>query len=152
LADEIAIIRDLLIDNWNSSNVDNYTAGDYDSGEDVLIDDRLVFPAMLQLSNNDYITLYEASRSVDIVDSMYHWTLTRITISIDIWTSVSRSHLINLYDEVMRIIKGKGNEPYTGYRLLYPVSVVDLSDKSKKTWRRVIDVVIETDYEWRTAI
>lgn len=101
------------------------------------------------LKNGDLIRCYEVAGNHDFLSVGKGLDKGTARVSIDISTAVSRSRLRSLYNGVVSILKGTkaGNvtKP-TGYSSISVLSRVDLSDKSRRWFRYVLDCEI-TSYE-----
>jgi len=73
-----------------------------------------------------------ASLGFDTIDYTDH-------VSIDVRTTASRTRMNQLRDEARRIIYNK-RKSLSGYKLLTIDNGTDLSDRSIKLWRYIIDV------------
>jgi len=124
-------IVDLLRSNWNSANTENTIP------EIGLIYDY----KQIDLSLKDYILVYQGLSNItpESVGYPAHFGTTRVTI--DIRTMNGRERLEMLRDEVMRIIR-TNHRKNNGFFLITVDSVNDLSDKTIKLYRQVIDVSI----------
>tara|TARA_R110002051_G_C8674121_1_gene490859 strand:- start:746 stop:1204 length:459 start_codon:yes stop_codon:yes gene_type:complete len=101
------------------------------------------------LKNGDVIRCYEISSNHDLLGVGKGVDKGTSTISIDISTATSRAKLRKLYSGVVSILRGAkaGNvtKP-TGYSSVNILSRVDLSDKSRRWYRYVLDCEV-TSYE-----
>jgi len=120
----------LLSSNWDSTNTDKETP---------------VFKKVFDVKRFDLgvkavILLYQVS-DIPAPNGIGHTSdMEAQSISIDIRTMSTRAHSIKLRDEVKRIIKGKMTYPVTGFDECQIQRITDLSDKTIKLFRFVIDV------------
>lgn len=129
MEDPVDVIVDELTASWTQANTDNkkptitaiYDVKRIDAG------------------NADYVLVY----ALDHTERAASLGFTHIdyidTVSIDIRTSSSRARMIKVRDEVRRLIYAK-RKSLSGYKQLGVIRGKDLSDRSIKLWRYVIDV------------
>ncbi len=134
--DVLGVIIDLLDDNWDKSTTDNIKP----------VIDYIFNQKEIDLSNNDYLLLYEVGES----DKPFNIGGTRFeeisAVSIDARTSnrISgitdvRMHTMKIKEEIKRILKANLQDPAKPYQLLIPVRFKDLSDKTVGLGRFVMD-------------
>jgi hypothetical protein len=136
IADPVSTVSGLLNSNWNAGNTDSRTpkVGDsWDIGK-------------LNKMKKDLIKCYEVSGVHDV--GLVGKTLDRgtIRVSVDMSTPTSRTHLRNMYGEVLRIIRANEIDPNSSYQLMRPISRVDNTDKNKRWYRYILDLEL-TSYE-----
>lgn len=134
-------IRAILSANWNPANTGNKTP----------VIDLIVNRANIDVRANDFILVYNVGGG----------TATRVgakvfsyqnRVSLDLRCSVWARYKQNIA-EIMRIIEGKYLAPGGVYAKLVPLgNGVDLSDKTRLLFRRVIDVSLEEDLKELAAI
>ena len=105
----------------------------------------------VNLKRNDVIRCYEIAGTHDFLGVGNGLDKSTATISIDMATKVGRARLRDLYSEVVSIIRGAraGNAPnalHTNYADIRLLSRRDLSDKTRRWFRYVLDCEI-TSYE-----
>ena len=136
ISDPVTSVKTLLSANWVAGNTDSTTPTFGESWE----------LGKKNLQDGDVIYLYEVSGTHEV--GLVGKTLDRGTwsVSVDMSTPTSRSHLRNMYGEVLRILRAKEVDPNSSYQLLRPVSRVDNTDKNKRWFRYVLDLEL-TSYE-----
>lgn len=92
--DIVKYILGVIREDWEPSNV-NGTTPVVEFSESM---------KAVRFSSGDFITLYTLSQTTEPVSLVYDFVNETITFSIDMFTSVSREHLIKLYEEVRRAI------------------------------------------------
>ena len=135
----IDAVVDILSDNWNRANTDNF--------KPVIIDIAETGPERgkrLDLDRTDYVLVFETAHNEELPELLYDFVTTRINITVDMRTTKSRGHLKLMEDELRRCthLKRKG-DGVNFDRLVYKTRT-DLSDRSKKLFRMTfqIEVVI----------
>ena len=135
----IDAVVDILSDNWNRANTDNF--------KPVIIDIAETGPERgkrLDLDRTDYVLVFETAHNEELPELLYDFVTTRINITVDMRTTRSRAHFKLMENEIRRLIhlfrKGDGTNMD---RLVYKTRT-DLSDRSKMLFRTTfqIEVVI----------
>ena len=137
--ESIPLLKTLFDAGWNRANttqrkpvIDDITTIDPGRGK------------RLDLSRQDAVLFYETAHNEEQPELLYDFVNTRINVTIDIRTTMSREQLRKMEDEVRRIIhvnrKGDG---VNFDRLIYKTRT-DLSDRTKKLWRYTFQVEIVT--------
>jgi len=127
----------LITDNWVAANVDNTTP----------VIGKVWDYKRINLNGSDYILMYE-SGALSAKRGDLEWSSRDIegTFRIDIRTMVSEARLDLLYEEVDRILianRGKGTvEPAPGWHKLEMVNRTNLTNKTIKLYRYILDVKI----------
>lgn len=129
MEDSLNKIVEMLKNDWNKDNVDNTQP----------IIEKIFAFKRLDLGIYDYILVYQTSHVERPIGLGYNFTDYEHIISIDIRTMHSRDRLIKLLNEVRRIIF-KNRKGYGGYKFLSIERINDLSDKTIKMWRIVLDL------------
>lgn len=141
MVDVLDTIKNILTDNWNSSNTDNITP----------VIGKVFDYKELDITNNDYVLIYESGESHRPFAIGGQTFEQSNTVSIDIRTTYKgqntmdniRPHLIKMQDEVLRIIKAKLSNPDSNFQLLLPTRKLDFSDKNIGIGRMVFDCNIK---------
>ena len=136
IADPVTTVSGLLTSNWNASNTNSRTPKIGDSWD----------IGKLNMIKKDLIKCYEVSGTHEV--GLVGKTLDRGSwrVSVDMSTPKSRSHLRDMYGEVLRILRLKEIDPNSSYQLLRPVSRVDNTDRNKRWYRYILDLEL-TSYE-----
>ena len=136
IADPVTTVSGLLTDNWNASNTNSRTPKIGDSWD----------IGKLNMIKKDLIKCYEVSGTHEV--GLVGKTLDRGSwrVSVDMSTPKSRTHLRDMYGEVLRILRLKEIDPNSSYQLLRPVSRVDNTDRNKRWYRYILDLEL-TSYE-----
>ena len=125
------VIINLFKDDWNRGNTRNYRP--------IVLDVADVSPERgkrLDLQKSDYILCYETAHNEEAPELFYDFVTTRINITVDMRTIKSRSHLQSLENEVRRLIHTKRKGDGTNFDRLVFKTRTDLSDRSKKLFRK----------------
>lgn len=138
MADVLDSIKTLLSNDWNDTNTDSITP----QFENIFDVKRIDFGIL----KRDWILVYNPSytQRVNGLGDITKRVLNRI--SIDIRTmdkNGGRSHAMKVRDEVIRIIDAKVLYPFDDYSIGEIDSITDLSDKTIKLWRFLVDVRVE---------
>lgn len=122
-------INRLLADNWTSINTDNETP----------TIDKIFNQKLLDLTSKSFIGTYwvDGITSPQGLSDLFKKILE--TVSIDIRCTISRTRAIKLKDEVERILDAN-TKSITGYSIMTPRRVLDLSNRTSGLWRFVVDV------------
>jgi|TARA_R110000744_G_scaffold121775_1_gene226564 hypothetical protein len=126
-----------VLGDWSRANSDNI--------KPVIIDIADHGPERgkrLDLSRSDYILCYETAHSEEQPDLFYNYVTTRVNITIDIRTAVSRSRLRKMEDEFRRLIHTKRKGDGANYDRLLIKTRTDLSDRTKKLFRHTFQVEV----------
>ena len=136
IADPVTTVSGLLSSNWNASNTNSRTPKIGDSWD----------IGKLNMIKKDLIKCYEVSGTHEV--GLVGKTLDRGSwrVSVDMSTPKSRTHLRDMYGEVLRILRLKEIDPNSSYQLLRPVSRVDNTDRNKRWYRYILDLEL-TSYE-----
>jgi len=136
IADPVTTVSGLLTSNWNASNTNSRTPKIGDSWD----------IGKLNMIKKDLIKCYEVSGTHEV--GLVGKTLDRGSwrVSVDMSTPKSRTHLRDMYGEVLRILRLKEIDPNSSYQLLRPVSRVDNTDRNKRWYRYILDLEL-TSYE-----
>ncbi|MCK5216599.1 MAG: hypothetical protein KAJ93_02360 [Methanosarcinales archaeon] len=133
--EEADIIKTLLSDNWNSSN----------TGGNTPIIDLILNRNDIDVRKADFLLTYNTGAG-PIKHSGNKTFDHAWTVSIDLRTMLFTRYKLYV-DEIRRVIESKYILPSTGYHRLTLVRDVDLSDRSRGMYRRVIDVALMKDLE-----
>ena len=136
IADPVTTVSGLLSSNWVAGNTNSRTPKIGDSWD----------IGKLNMIKKDLIKCYEVSGTHEV--GLVGKTLDRGSwrVSVDMSTPKSRTHLRDMYGEVLRILRLKEIDPNSSYQLLRPVSRVDNTDRNKRWYRYVLDLEL-TSYE-----
>ena len=132
-------IKNLLIDNWDSSKTDNTTP------KIRLITDPAL-PKKLSFRYSDYILIYEENSDENVADVGYYGRSQEMSIALDIRTERGRSRANKLYSEAESIILANRKSPADsegnslGMSYLVWRGSTDLTNKRYRTWRYVARV------------
>jgi len=142
VTEAIPLVVSILDDNWTRANTDNI--------KPVVTDITTVDPERgkrIDLSRSDYVLLYETAHNEEAPELFYDFVNTRINVTIDARTMLSRDQLMKMEDEVRRVIHLKRKGDGSNFdRLLYK-NRVDLSDRTKRLFRMTFQVEIVTFVE-----
>lgn len=130
IADPVSTVTGLLNSNWVSGNTDSRTPLVKDSWD----------AGKLNKMKKDFIRCYEVSGTHNLGMVGKSLDKGQWRISVDMSTPTSRSHLRNMYGEVLRILRANEIDPNSSYQLLRPLSRVDNTDKNKRWFRYVLDL------------
>lgn len=140
--EEAEQVKTILSANWNAANTDNVTP----------VIDLITNRANVDARLTDFVFTYNVGAGTAAQAGAQSFTYQN-RVSIDI-RSVVYSRFKKIIDEIMRIIEGKYLAPGGNYHRLVPLSGrgIDLSDKTRNLFRRVIDVSISQDLREFTSI
>lgn len=126
--DPVVVIDGLLTDNWDNTNTDSITP-DIEPKED---------RKAVDLRDNDYVelTLTSESKSLSAQRAIDSFSI----ISADIMTIESRAHVINMKNEIERIVEANYLSPHSDYCTVIVVRAVDLSNQIRDAWRMTVDI------------
>ena len=138
-SESIPLLKTLFTADWNRANT---------SQRKPVIDDiTSVDPGIgkrLDLRRQDAVLFYETAHNEEQPELLYDFVNTRVNITIDIRTTLSRDHLYKMENEVRRIIHANRKGDGVSFdRLIYKTRT-DLSDRTKKLWRYTFQVEIVT--------
>ena len=134
LVDVIETAKTLLSDNWIVGNTDS------------------LLPAIgavyeystYNLVDRDLVVIYEIKRLPQKNATGSSTKKREDRVAIDIRSASTRAHAILVLAEVERILDANITSPGTGYDILDPdKGIQDLSDKSRKIFRFVVDVTFK---------
>lgn len=142
MADPIASVKTLLTSNWNKTlltsnppNTDSITP---------IIDAIYNYKRLDGNRNQSAIWIYSPSAQSSEFPGLGKTTEGTVdSISIDIRTFLSREHLVNLLDEVKRIMDGNIISPDSDYHTWVRKGVTDLTDKNYGLFRYVVECELE---------
>lgn len=135
MTDVLNTIKDLLSNNWNIDNTD-----DIKPNVDVIFN----YKRISLRNNEDWILLYQAigySQDANGIGSTTKQIKDSITL--DLRSMYSRAHTIKVKEEIIRILDTNITNPATNYDVLKVTDVKDLSDKTIKLWRFIIEIEME---------
>jgi len=137
--ESIPLLKTLFNDGWNRANTNQR--------KPVIDDITNIEPGKgkrLDLRRQDAVLFYETAHNEEQPELLYDFVNTRINVTIDIRTTLSRIQLQKMENEVRRLVhvnrKGDG---VNFDRLIYKTRT-DLSDRTKKLWRYTFQVEIVT--------
>jgi len=135
----IDAVIDVLSDNWNRANTNNY--------KPVIIDIAETGPERgkrLDLDRTDYVMVFETAHNEELPEMLYDFVTTRINITVDMRTMRSREQLQKMENELRRCIHLKRKGDGVNFDRLVYKTRTDLSDRSKRLFRMTfqIEVVI----------
>jgi len=137
--ESIEVLVDEFGDSWNRANTNQR--------KPVIMDITTLDPGRgkrFDLNRSDAVFMYETAHNEEQPEIFYDFVNTRINITIDIRTVRGRTQLMQMEDEVRRIIHSKRRGDDTNYdRLLYKTRT-DLSDRTKHLHRMTFQVEIIT--------
>ena len=135
----IDVVIDVLKDNWNRGNTDNYKPVIIDIAETGAERGK-----RLDLDRTDYIMVFETAHNEEPPELLYDFVTTRINITVDMRTMRSRKHFQAMENELRRCIHLKRKGDGANFDRLVYKTRTDLSDRSKKLFRMnyQIEVVI----------
>jgi len=133
----IDVVIDVLKDNWNRGNTDNY--------KPVVIDIAETGPERgkrLDLEKTDYIVVFETAHNEETPELLYDFVTTRINITVDMRTMRSREHFQKMENELRRCIHLKRQGDHVNFDRLVYKTRTDLSDRSKKLFRMTFQIEV----------
>jgi len=135
--ESIPTVQSVLNTNWNRGNTTQrkpvvMDVATVDSGRGKRFD----------LTSTDGIFLYESGHQEEQPELFYDFVTTRINVTIDARTMLSRDHLMKMEDEIRRIIHLKRKGDGSNFDRLIYKNRVDLSDRTKRLFRMTFQVEI----------
>ena len=135
----IDAVIDVLSDNWNRGNTENF--------KPVIIDIADTGPERgkrLDLDRTDYVLVFETAHNEELPELLYDFVVTRINITVAMRTTRSRRQLQKMENELRRCIHLKRKGDGVNFDRLVYKTRTDLSDRSKRLFRMTfqIEVVI----------
>lgn len=134
-ADMIGVVRDILEDGWNISPKPNI--------EDISVLERGE-GKRARLLDQDVIRIFETAHSEAQPELLFDFVNENVNLTIDIRTVKSKSRLVDLRNEVRRILHSKRKGDNTNFDRLIFKTRTDLSDRSKHLFRYTIQAEIVT--------
>jgi len=133
------VVIDVLNDNWNRGNTNNYKPVIID-----IADTGAERGKRLDLDRTDFVLVFETAHNEETPELLYDFVTTRINITVDMRTTRSREHFQAMENELRRCIHLKRKGDGTNFDRLVYKTRTDLSDRSKKLFRMnyQIEVVI----------
>ena len=135
----IPLLENLFDTGWNRANTGQR--------KPVIADITTVDPGRgkrLDIQRQDAVLFYETAHNEEQPELLYDFVNTRINITVDIRTTVSRDQLYKMENEVRRIIHANRKGDAVNFdRMIYKTRT-DLSDRTKKLWRYTFQVEIVT--------
>ena len=126
-----------VLGDWTRANTDNI--------KPVILDIANEGPERgkrLDLGRHDYVLCYETAHSEEQPDLFYNYVTTRVNITIDMRTAISRSRLRKMEDEMRRLVHTKRKGDGANYDRLIIKTRTDLSDRTKKLFRHTFQVEV----------
>jgi len=151
--DAAGAIQSLLEDNWSSSNTDGKTPliqEVYEVKEiSIAIKDRILIyntPGNKKSFNGVGSSNFKGDWPVTI-DLRSSYQPNKDSTLDTLSTVTGHEHITKMMLEVERIIKAKKGEPGNGFEVIMPMTDRDLSDRRKKLYRWVYEVMLKiTNY------
>jgi len=138
---EAEAVKDILSAAWTAAN----------TGDNTPIIDLVTNRVNVDIRNYDYVLTYNVGGGTAARVGAKAFSYSN-RVSIDLRSSVWSRFKLNIL-EIMRIIEGKYLSPGGVYAKLVPLGKgVDLSDKTRLIYRRVIDVMVDEDLKELTSI
>tara|TARA_R100001509_G_scaffold142171_1_gene97443 strand:+ start:145 stop:594 length:450 start_codon:yes stop_codon:yes gene_type:complete len=133
------VVIDVLNDNWNRGNTNNYKPVIID-----IADTGAERGKRLDLDRTDFVLVFETAHNEETPELLYDFVTTRINITVDMRTTRSREHFQAMENELRRCIHLKRKGDGTNFDRLVYKTRTDLSDRTKKLFRMnyQIEVVI----------
>lgn len=135
----IALLENLFDAGWNRANTSQR--------KPVIADITTVDPGRgkrLDIQRQDAVLFYETAHNEEQPELLYDFVNTRINVTVDIRTTLSREQLYKMENEVRRIVHANRKGDGVNFdRLIYKTRT-DLSDRTKKLWRYTFQVEIVT--------
>tara|TARA_R100000152_G_scaffold19036_3_gene11050 strand:+ start:73 stop:522 length:450 start_codon:yes stop_codon:yes gene_type:complete len=135
----IPLLENLFDTGWNRANTGQR--------KPVIADITTVDPGRgkrLDIQRQDAVLFYETAHNEEQPELLYDFVNTRINITVDIRTTVSRDQLYKMENEVRRIVHANRRGDAVNFdRMIYKTRT-DLSDRTKKLWRYTFQVEIVT--------
>ena len=135
----IPLLENLFDTGWNRANTGQR--------KPVIADITTVDPGRgkrLDIQRQDAVLFYETAHNEEQPELLYDFVNTRINVTVDIRTTVSREQLYKMENEVRRIVHANRKGDAVNFdRMIYKTRT-DLSDRTKKLWRYTFQVEIVT--------
>ena len=135
--ESLELMRDIFVAGWNRGNTSQR--------KPVIMDITSIDPGRgkrFDLNNSDAVFLYETAHNEEQPDIFYDFVNTRINVTVDIRTVRGRDQLMEMEDEIRRIIHTQRLGDGQNFdRLLYKTRT-DLSDRTKQLHRMTFQVEI----------
>ena len=135
----IALLENLFDAGWKRANTGQR--------KPVIADITTVDPGRgkrLDIQRQDAVLFYETAHNEEQPELLYDFVNTRINVTVDIRTTLSREQLYKMENEVRRIVHANRKGDGVNFdRLIYKTRT-DLSDRTKKLWRYTFQVEIVT--------
>jgi len=135
--ESVALLQSILSTNWNRGNTSQRTP--------VVMDITSLEPGRgkrFDLNRNDAVFIYETAHNEEQPEVFYDFVHTRINVTLDIRTVRGREQLMEMEDEIRRIVHLKRKGDAANFdRLLYKTRT-DLSDRTKQLFRMTFQVEI----------
>ena len=135
----IPLLENLFDTGWNRANTGQR--------KPVIADITTVDPGRgkrLDIQRQDAVLFYETAHNEEQPELLYDFVHTRINVTVDIRTTVSREQLYKMENEVRRIVHANRRGDAVNFdRMIYKTRT-DLSDRTKKLWRYTFQVEIVT--------
>ena len=135
----IPLLENLFDTGWNRANTGQR--------KPVIADITTVDPGRgkrLDIQRQDAVLFYETAHNEEQPELLYDFVNTRINVTVDIRTTVSREQLYKMENEVRRIVHANRRGDAVNFdRMIYKTRT-DLSDRTKKLWRYTFQVEIVT--------
>lgn len=137
--ESIPLLESLFDTDWNRANTGQR--------KPVIADITTVDPGRgkrLDIQRQDAVLFYETAHNEEQPELLYDFVNTRINVTVDIRTTMSRNQLYKMENEVRRIIHANRRGDGVNFdRLIYKTRT-DLSDRTKKLWRYTFQVEVVT--------
>lgn len=137
--ESIPLLVNLLGTGWNRANTGQR--------KPVIADITTVDPGRgkrLDIQRQDAVLFYETAHNEEQPELLYDFVNTRVNVTVDIRTTLSREQLQKMENEVRRIVHANRRGDGVNFdRLIYKTRT-DLSDRTKKLWRYTFQVEIVT--------
>ena len=134
-----ALLENLFDAGWNRANTSQR--------KPVIADITTVDPGRgkrLDIQRQDAVLFYETAHNEEQPELLYDFVNTRINVTVDIRTTLSREQLYKMENEVRRIVHANRKGDGVNFdRLIYKTRTA-LSDRTKKLWRYTFQVEIVT--------
>lgn len=134
-ADMIGVVRDILDSNWNISPkpvIEDISVLDRGEGK------------RTRLLDHDAIRIFETAHSEAQPELLFDFVNENVNLTIDIRTVKSKSRLVDLRNEVRRILHSTRKGDNTNFDRLIFKTRTDLSDRAKHLFRYTIQAEIVT--------
>ena len=133
----IDTVLNLFTQNWNRGNTDNI--------KPVIIDIADVGAERgkrLDLTNSDYVMVFETAHNEEVPEILYDFVTTRINITVDIRTSKGRDRMKKMENEIRRLVHLKRKGDGVNFDRLVYKTRTDLSDRSKRIFRMTFQIEV----------